>query len=196
MTSWFKKIIPQNKKVATLLASLVVITVGVLCLYYMGRDFFGPTHSFIALCTETKSQCNSQGLLDAYSLTHIIHGFFFYFLLWLLARKLPLEIRLVLAIVLEMGWEILENTDMVINRYRTETLSLDYFGDSILNSISDTILAILGFFTARKLPIWASISFVFIIEIGLALLIRDNLTLNIILLVFPIPAIQSWQLGG
>lgn len=172
-----------------------MIIVGATILFLIGRSFFGPTHSLIVICPETKSQCNSQGLFDAYSLTHIIHGLFFYFLLWLLARKLPLEVRLVLAIILETGWEVLENTDMVINRYRAETLSLNYFGDSILNSISDIALAFLGFWVARKLPIWASISFVFIIEIGLALLIRDNLTLNIILLVFPIPAIQNWQLG-
>lgn len=190
-----KKIITHNKKVFAVLASSLIIVTGGIVLYFMGRSSLGPTNSFIFWCKETKSQCNSQGLFDAYSLTHIIHGIFFYFLLWLLARKLPLEIRLVLAIILETGWEVLENTDMVINRYRAETLSLDYFGDSILNSISDIVLAFLGFWTARKLPIWASISFVFIIEIGLALLIRDNLLLNIILLVFPIPAIQNWQLG-
>jgi hypothetical protein len=111
-------------------------------------------------------------------------------------RKLPIETRLVLAILLETGWEVLENTDMVINRYRAETLSLDYFGDSILNSVSDILVAVLGFIAARNVPVWVSLVFVFIIEAGLALLIRDNLTLNILLLIVPIATIQKWQLGN
>jgi hypothetical protein len=98
-----KKILSQNKRVFAFLASFLVIVTGAFTLHALGRSVFGPTHSFIALCTKTKSQCNSQGLLDAYSFTHLIHGFFFYFLLWLVGRKLPIETRLVLAILLETG---------------------------------------------------------------------------------------------
>lgn len=161
----------------------------------MGRDFFGPTHSFIPWCPEPKSQCNSQGLFDLYSFTHIIHGFFFYLLLWFFRKKISLGARLTLAVFLETLWEILENTPLVINKYRAETISLDYFGDSVINSISDIVLAIAGFWAALRLPLWVSVSIVVIIEVILVLLIRDNLSLNILLLVWPIEGVKNWQIG-
>ena len=96
---------------------------------------------------------NSQHLSDWYSPSHLIHGFLFFGLLWLVARRVPMGLRLAMAVVVEAGWEILENTDMVINRYREATISLDYFGDSVINSMSDIGFMVLGFFLASRLPV-------------------------------------------
>ncbi len=140
---------------------------------------------------------NSQHLFDWYALTHVLHGLGWYLLIWLLDRKkrLSFSAKLLIAIGLEAGWEILENSDMVINRYRTATISLDYFGDSIVNSVGDVIAMVLGFLFAYKAKIWQSIVLVVIIELLLLYVIRDNLTINIIMLVYPIEAIKLWQAG-
>ncbi len=143
-----------------------------------------------------QSDQNSQQLFDPYTFTHIIHGILLYFFLWLFFRKrLTVGQRLVLAVGLEAGWEIFENTDFVINRYREATISLDYYGDSILNTMGDIFGCIIGFLMAYKLPSWATILLMIVIEIILALWIRDSLLLNIIMLISPIPAIKAWQMG-
>jgi hypothetical protein len=139
---------------------------------------------------------NSQHLSDWYSLTHVIHGVVFYALLWLAARRLPPGVRFVLAVLIEAAWEVLENTPFIIERYRAVTISLDYYGDSIVNSIADIVAMMLGFEIARRTPAWVSISFVIVTEVALALAIRDNLTLNIIMLVHPFDFIKQWQDAG
>src|SRR5262245_32512532 len=139
---------------------------------------------------------NSQHLSDWYSFTHVIHGVVFYGLLWLAARRLPQGTRFVLAVLIEAAWEVLENTPFIIERYRAVTISLDYYGDSVLNSIADIVAMSLGFEIARRIPLWASVAFVIVIEVALAFAIRDNLTLNILMLVHPIDAIRQWQDGG
>ncbi len=139
---------------------------------------------------------NSQQITDWYSFSHIIHGMGFYVLLWLVAPRAPVMLRLAVAVGLEAGWEILENTPFIIERYRQQALAQGYVGDSILNSLSDTVAAIVGFLLARALPVRASIALVVALELFVGVMIRDNLTLNIIQLIHPVPAISAWQAGG
>jgi hypothetical protein len=136
---------------------------------------------------------NSQHLSDWYSFTHVTHGVLFYGLLWLAAPRLPQGTRFVLAVLIEAAWEVLENTPFIIERYRAVTISLDYYGDSVLNSVADIVAMSLGFEIARRAPLWASITFVIVVEAVLAFAIRDNLTLNILMLLHPIEAIKQWQ---
>jgi hypothetical protein len=138
----------------------------------------------------------SQMLADWYSPSHIVHGFLFYAALALLWRKAPIEQRFLVALLLEAAWEIAENTPMVIDRYREATIALGYSGDSILNSTSDIAMMAIGFLAARKLPVWASIAAVLALELIPLIVIRDNLTLNVIMLLAPSDAILNWQAGA
>ena len=139
---------------------------------------------------------NSQHITDWYTVSHIVHGLGFYLLLWAVARRLPPGTRFVLAVLLEATWEVFENTPFVINRYRAATISLDYYGDSVVNSMSDIASMMGGFWIARRAPLWLSVGLVIVLEVMLALIIRDNLTLNILMLIHPFEAIKRWQLGG
>jgi Protein of unknown function (DUF2585) len=139
---------------------------------------------------------NSQHISDWYTFSHIIHGFGFYGLLWLTARRWPIGLRLLAAVVLESSWEIFENTDYTINRYRAVTISLDYYGDSVLNSVCDILAMVTGFFAASRLPVWTIVLLTIGLEVFVGWAIRDNLALNIIMLIHPIDAIKQWQAGG
>jgi hypothetical protein len=161
----------------------------------MGRPAFGPA-GFGIWVWDIWSANNSQFILDPYSFSHLVHGFLFFAFLHLAARGLSLERRLLIAVILEAAWEVLENSPFIINRYRQATIALGYEGDSVLNSISDIVMMSLGFLAAARLQVWQSVAAVLTMEIGCLLLFRDNLTLNVIMLIHPLDAIKGWQLGG
>ncbi|NTJ43338.1 DUF2585 domain-containing protein [Agrobacterium larrymoorei] len=136
---------------------------------------------------------NSQHIADWYTPSHIIHGFLFYWFAWLLFRKKPLSFRLSAAVLVEATWEILENSPIIIDRYRTATMALGYSGDSILNSAMDTVFMALGFLFAARVPVWLTVIVAIFFELFTGWLIRDNLTLNVLMLISPIDAIREWQ---
>jgi hypothetical protein len=145
---------------------------------------------------DVHSSENSQQFADWYSYTHIVHGVILFLFLWLVARRLPFALRLALAIGLEAGWEVLENTPVVIERYRQLALAQGYIGDSVINSVGDTLAAAFGFILARLLPVWTSTALVIAMELFVGYMIHDNLTLNVIQLIHPNGAISRWQSGG
>ena len=137
----------------------------------------------------------SQQLTDWYTYSHVIHGFLFYFVLWLIAPRMSVALQLVLAVAFEASWEIVENTPFIIDRYRQSAIAQGYFGDSIINSVGDTMASVFGFLLARTLPIRGTIALAISLELFTAYMIHDNLTLNIIQLIHPTGAISQWQAG-
>ncbi|EQB08385.1 membrane protein [Sphingobium quisquiliarum P25] len=136
---------------------------------------------------------NSQHIADWYSLSHIIHGFLFYAAARLLMRRQPLGPRLALAVAIESAWEILENSPIIIDRYRTATIALGYSGDTIINSMSDIGMMTLGFLFAARAPAAVTILAAIAMELVALYVIRDNLTLNVLMLAWPIEAVKQWQ---
>lgn len=175
-------------------AAIVVLTAVIEL--WMGRLPLGPDGRFGLWETNIWSSENSQRFADPYSFSHIVHGLLFYGTLWLVARKVPVRHRLIMAVLVEAGWELLENSPLIINRYREATIALGYSGDSVLNSTSDILMMSLGFLFAWRMKPWASVAAIIVLEVGCALWVRDNLTLNIIMLIHPIEAIKHWQMAG
>lgn len=135
----------------------------------------------------------SQQIADWYTLSHIIHGFLFFGALWLVARRLPVGARYLIALAVEIGWELLENSPLIIERYRSATAASGYSGDSVLNSVCDMLFMALGFAFAARAPVWLTVLVAIGFELLAAYVIHDNLTLNVIMLLYPIPAIRAWQ---
>jgi hypothetical protein len=142
---------------------------------------------------QTMSSENSQHIADWYTPSHLLHGLLLYGALWLVARRIGFGWRLLIATIVEAGWELLENSDFIIERYRAVTISLDYFGDSVINSVSDILAMVIGFYLARVIPIWASIALIIGFELLTTWLIRDGLALNILMLFYPLDAVKAWQ---
>ena len=189
----------RRETLITIGICVLVVAVTILILKVMGRPFISNSGTVKLWHAELVSSENSQHLSDWYSFTHIVHGFLLFFLLWLISKKIPqirkFSVGFVIAVVMESIWEVIENTNFVIYRYREATIALDYFGDSIINSTADILFMSLGFMMASRLSVLASVSFVAGSELLLAIVIRDNLALNILMLIYPIDAIKEWQIG-
>jgi hypothetical protein len=162
----------------------------------MGRLPLGPDARFAWWEGDIWSPAQSQRAADPYSFTHIAHGLLFYGLLWLVARRTRLSTRFAAAVILEAAWEVLENSPIIIDRYRAVTISLGYVGDSVLNSLSDVVMMAIGFLLAARLPVWTTVALLVLMEVALLVWVRDNLILNIIMLIHPIDAIREWQMSG
>ena len=173
-----------------------IILIATVILWSQGRVWWCQAGDAAPWAWDIWTRHNSQHLVDPYSFTHILHGVLEFWLIGLVFRKMPLAWRLVLAVLIESSWEVVENSSYMITRYRQETISLDYFGDSILNSISDIICCGTGFVIAYNLKFWKSLALFIATEVVLMLTIRDSLVINIIMLVHPIEAIKAWQMAG
>jgi hypothetical protein len=178
------------------IVAFALVGVMAMILLWMGRP---P----ICTCGEVKlwvgtvnGPDNSQHIADWYTPSHIIHGFLFYALGWFFLRRNPAGDRLIGAVLIEGAWELLENSQMIIDRYREATLALGYNGDSVINSVADIGWMLVGFGIARRLPVWATVALALAFELTTLLIIRDNLTLNVLMLVAPVDAIRAWQAGA
>ena len=181
----------MSRRAIAVSSSLALVAAAAAVLFAMGRPpicncgdvaLWGPV-----------GPTQSQMLADWYSFSHVVHGLLFYALLWLVARRAPVECRFLGALLVEAGWEVIENTPMVIDRYRTATAALGYTGDTVINSLSDIAMMALGFIAARKLPLWAAIILLLVLELVPLVVIRDNLALNIWMLLAPSDALRTWQ---
>jgi len=163
--------------------------------FAMGRKLWGVNETPGFWSGDVWSRFNSQLVADPYTFTHITHGIVFYALLSLAFGTLPVNIRFLIAVGLESAWEVLENTNMVIERYRMETISLNYYGDSVVNSMADILACMIGFFLASQLPKRVTVFCTIGLEVVLLLWVRDNLAVNVIMLIYPSGALRNWQLG-
>ena len=177
-------------------ACVAIVVAAALAELAMGRSALCPCAHVALWHGVVQSNENSQQLTDWYSFSHIIHGFLFFGATWLALRRAPVAARLCAAVAIEATWEVLENSPIIIDRYRAVTMAFGYSGDSILNSMSDIGWMVIGFLLASRLPVWASVALAVALELFTLAMIRDNLTLNILMLVWPIPSIAAWQAGA
>ena len=185
----------MTKRITPLIVVAGLILLTAAYLLWIGREPICKCGYIKLWHGQVVSSENSQHISDWYTPSHIVHGFIFFGLLWLFARKLTLGWRLVIATVIECAWEILENSEAVIERYRTVTISLDYFGDSVLNTVADVLAMVVGVALASRLPIWATVAIALVFEATTILLIRDGLVLNVLMLLYPLDSVATWQSG-
>lgn len=178
-----------------LMLCFVVVVVAVGMLYGQGRVLWCQAGDYSPWSWSIWTTHNSQHIVDPYSFTHVLHGVLEFWLIGLVFGRLPTSWRLLIAVMIESTWEIAENSSYVIERYRSATISLDYFGDSIINSVADIVCCASGFLLAYKLRFWRSLAIFAATEAVLIFTIRDSLVINIIMLIYPIEAIKAWQIG-
>jgi hypothetical protein len=182
-------------RTTALALALAAIAGAAAILLVMGRPPICTCGTIELWVNQGDSPKTSQMLADWYSPSHVIHGFLFYAALWLLARRWPIERRFLAALLAEIAWELLENTDWAIDRYREATIAIGYTGDSILNTLSDIAMMALGFWLARKLPLWLTVALALALEAAALVAVRDNLTLNVWMFLLPTDAVRAWQAG-
>ena len=184
----------DRSRIVVIVATAVVLLTLIVLLRAEGRMFLCACGHFAVWISDWCSSNTSQQLLDPYSLTHVLHGFLFFWLITLLFKRMPSAWQLWLALLLESAWEVFENTNFVINKYRTETAALGYQGDTIINSLGDLACALIGFLVARQLGVRRSLIVFVLIEVILTLWIHDSLLLQMLMLVRPVAAIKLWQM--
>jgi hypothetical protein len=177
------------------LLSAAILVASAIWLLWIGREPWCTCGNIKLWHGETMSSENSQHIADWYTPSHLLHGILFYAALWWAARRLSVGWRFAIATLVECAWEIVENSDAIIERYRAVTISLDYYGDSVINSVADIVAMWAGFWLARAIPVWASVAFVVGFELLTAWVIRDGLALNVLMLLWPLEAVREWQ-GG
>ena len=173
--------------------ALLVLQVGAL--WALGQPWMSASGKIMLWANNPLSPETSQQIADWYALSHIVHGFLFYGLIKLIRPRLAFGMALLIAMGLEISWEIAENTPMVIEAYRKQALAIGYAGDSILNSLMDTLMMALGFLFASRAPVWVTVAAGVAMEVLAAVVIRDGLILNIMNFTYPIPFIERWQAG-
>jgi len=184
------------KKVSPWLLLGGVLVVSAIALRVQGRLWICPCGYVAFWYGDINSAGNSQHLFDPYTFTHVLHGFLFIGFVQLLWPRWAESSKIVGSLLLEALWEVIENSTYIVERYRSETVSLGYMGDSIINSFGDLLACLVGVLIARRLGVARTIALSIVIEIVLLFTVRDNLTLNIIMLLFPSDAIRAWQLGN
>jgi len=187
---------PQRQRNLQILVAVSMLVVAVFYLRFQGRAWWCACGTFKPISLHVQSMHNSQHLFDAYSLSHVLHGVLFFGFFWLFRKRLSFGWRLLAAMAIEVGWEMLENSPIIINRYRAATVSLGYTGDSIVNSMGDVFSFLIGFYLASKLRFWGSVILFLSFEGLMLFLIRDDLALNVLMLLWPIDAIRRWQSGA
>ncbi len=185
----------ENTARLNLVLAVGIVLLTLAALWLMGRVPICTCGSMKFWFGSVTGDETSQHFTDWYTLSHIIHGFLFYGATWLLFRNWSFGSKLLIATVVEAGWEIFENTSFIINRYREQTVSLNYYGDSVLNSFGDLLAMMLGFVLASRLPVWATVATGLFFELLAVYVIRDNLSLNIVMLLWPNEFIKNWQMG-
>lgn len=185
----------MTRRIAPFLAFAAIILFSAGWLYWIGREPICKCGYIKLWHGQVISSENSQHISDWYTPSHIIHGFLFFGALWLVARRLSFGWRLVIATFIEAAWEILENSEAVIERYRAVTISLDYYGDSVLNTVADILAMVLGFYLAARLPVWVTVALIILFEAVTIAIIRDGLALNVLMLVYPLDVVADWQAG-
>ena len=184
----------SGRKLWPWLLIVAILGVTAILLRLEGRLWICSCRRLLIWVGQTCSSDNSQHILDPYSFTHVLHGFLFFWLIsWLLPRLKPVS-QLSLAVAVEALWEVFENTDFIIERYRTATAALGYNGDTVVNSVGDILCCLLGFMIARRLGFRRSLIAFMALEIVLIFWIRDSLLLEILMLVVPVDAIRTWQM--